>query len=1124
MRQKLISLFTLLAMILPSIALSSTVVYAQPPEFTCLIVESTVEYATLDAALMSVTNGQTIKLLNDIIHTNTIEANNEVLSIDLNGFNLTVKDVPGNALYATNNGTLNISDPDDDGLLMVTSAGPEKSAAYATDGGVINIEGDLHAVYPGGLNNQNIFGALATGTGSQINIVGNSTGYTAGVYAINSATITVSGNVTGSYYGGFSAYNGLIDITGDLSGSYALTVEYGGLADVVGNITGGTAVYVRNSIGHNAPAATITGNVISTGDSALSISNSSDILINGNVNGNIYLAEADVETPSLTINGNVTVTHGPGASVNYGGMVIINGSIIGASPFLQLDNKDISEDDYVLSSDYRVYSKSTYDEYTPVYLANTVKVMQIEPSAEQVSITGTPSVGAELSGIYEYSSPANIEEGDTTFRWLRVSSTPSLLGEDYLLYSTNNTGGVTSSPGGPTTPASFIVTDPTYIEKISNYHYATSDTPGTISLHESGGAVYGPWDAVLEGYWRVYPKITIPAGTYTIIDSKPDSWSYNSESGYAGMTEVVGYTEISGAVEQGYTLQRNDANKSIIFEATPVDINGHIGLPEMSDPFGSVAYLSSNNADLKALSISPVALSPVFNSSVMEYTATVPHSTTFVTVDTSASDALAKIFINSVESKKNNIELNIGINLISILVAAEDGLTTKTYTLSITREAAPEDPVDPVDPVDRDRDHNDDKPATPVVVTATIGKSTWNTVTVAPKIEDVVDTVLITTAMTEALLEKAADTEGTDAPDVLNVAVTSGTATEPSELEVSLFQSNLKKIVDQSDASLQITAPWIAMTFDAKALETIHAANDGGEITFSAGTIDPDLLNAADQARVEGRPVYDLTVKNGSEVVSEFGGGYATVRIQYELKDGESPESIVIFVLMDDSSLEAVRGYYEAAEGMVVFKTPHFSKFVISHNPVAFRDVAAGAWYREAVSFIAARGITSGIADGLFAPQESLTRAQFVVMLLKAYGIEAEDAAEAGASTLIVNFTDAGNTYYTNALYTAKALGIAKGIGSNLFAPDRSISREEMLVLLHNALTVMNEMPAVDDSSARPALESFADAVLVSEWAKPGISEMIRNGVISGADNRIMPKDMTTRAEMAQVLYQLLGR
>ena len=543
--------------------------------------------------------------------------------------------------------------------------------------------------------------------------------------------------------------------------------------------------------------------------------------------------------------------------------------------------------------------------------------------------------------------------------------------------------------------------------------------------------------------------------------------------------------------------------------------------------YGVVDYLPSAKVvetppKLTGLAVRDLTLSPAFHPDTLVYNATAANAQDTVMLTASTSDGA--LWVNGEEVTTDGaieIALAVGENDI-VIEAVKDALTT-AYSLTITREAAPVDPVDPDEPVKRDRD-NDDEPAVPLVKTTTIGSSTQNQLTVTPKINDGIASVLITTSMTEALLDKAANTEGTDAPDVLSVAVTSRAASEASTLEVSLFQSNLKKIVEQTDASLQITAPWITMTFDAKALDTIHEAGDGGEITFAASTIDPDQLSAADQARVEGRPVYDLTVKNGDAFVSEFGGGYATVRIPYDLRDGENPESILVFVLMDDGSLEAVRGYYDAANGTVVFKTSHFSKFVISHNPVMFRDVASGAWYHDAVTFIAAREITSGVADGLFGPQDSLTRGQFVVMLLKAYGIRSEETTKAGRSTQIVNFADAGSTYYTNALYTAKKLGIAKGIGSNLFAPDREISREEMLVLLYNALQIMNEMPTANDGSVGLALEGFADAQLVSDWAIPGVSELIRTKIVAGADNKIMPQDMTTRAEMAQVLYQLLGR
>jgi len=61
----------------------------------------------------------------------------------------------------------------------------------------------------------------------------------------------------------------------------------------------------------------------------------------------------------------------------------------------------------------------------------------------------------------------------------------------------------------------------------------------------------------------------------------------------------------------------------------------------------------------------------------------------------------------------------------------------------------------------------------------------------------------------------------------------------------------------------------------------------------------------------------------------------------------------------------------------VIFTAPHFSRLVIGCNPVAFRDVASGAWYFAAVTFIAVRRVTAGTGDGSFRPDAKLTRAAF---------------------------------------------------------------------------------------------------------------------------------------------------
>jgi hypothetical protein len=107
------------------------------------------------------------------------------------------------------------------------------------------------------------------------------------------------------------------------------------------------------------------------------------------------------------------------------------------------------------------------------------------------------------------------------------------------------------------------------------------------------------------------------------------------------------------------------------------------------------------------------------------------------------------------------------------------------------------------------------------------------------------------------------------------------------------------------------------------------------------------------------------------------------------------------------------------------------------------------------VSFIAARGITTGTGNGLFSPDAVLTRADFLVMLMKAYGI-APDTNPAD------NFSDAGNTYYTGYLATAKRLGISAGVENNIYAPGKDITRQEMFTMLYNALKAIGQLPQGD--------------------------------------------------------------
>lgn len=77
----------------------------------------------------------------------------------------------------------------------------------------------------------------------------------------------------------------------------------------------------------------------------------------------------------------------------------------------------------------------------------------------------------------------------------------------------------------------------------------------------------------------------------------------------------------------------------------------------------------------------------------------------------------------------------------------------------------------------------------------------------------------------------------------------------------------------------------------------------------------------------------------------------------------------------------------------------HFSQYAVGYSKVSFTDVSSGAWYHAPVTFCAARSITNGTSTTTFSPDAAVTRGQFIVMLMRAYGIE-PDANPTG------NFTD----------------------------------------------------------------------------------------------------------------------
>ncbi len=176
-------------------------------------------------------------------------------------------------------------------------------------------------------------------------------------------------------------------------------------------------------------------------------------------------------------------------------------------------------------------------------------------------------------------------------------------------------------------------------------------------------------------------------------------------------------------------------------------------------------------------------------------------------------------------------------------------------------------------------------------------------------------------------------------------------------------------------------------------------------------------------------------------------------------------------------------------------------RFTFAQQPAAFSDVPTTYWAYQAIEAMAGRGIVSGFPDGAFQPDATLTRAEFVKMLVLSLHLQPDAAATA--------FSDVPpRAWFAPYVSAAVEAQIVQGVTSRSFAPDATLSREAMAVLLARALKLTDTVPL-----------HFTDVGRISSWARTSVAETVAKGLMSGfPDGSFRPLAVTTRAEAAAIL------
>lgn len=169
-----------------------------------------------------------------------------------------------------------------------------------------------------------------------------------------------------------------------------------------------------------------------------------------------------------------------------------------------------------------------------------------------------------------------------------------------------------------------------------------------------------------------------------------------------------------------------------------------------------------------------------------------------------------------------------------------------------------------------------------------------------------------------------------------------------------------------------------------------------------------------------------------------------------------------------------------------------------------FSDMPAD-WSREALEHAVANGLLLG-DEGKIRAGDNLTRAQMAAIVNRSFG-----AVETAS---LAQFSDVpSNAWYFVEMAKAVKMGTFVGSGDRL-NPDLYITREEAFLVLARAFHLFG--------GPTGALDRFADSESVSPWAVDGVSSLVASSYISGSDGQIKPKEYITRAEFAQMMFNLL--
>lgn len=557
-------------------------------------------------------------------------------------------------------------------------------------------------------------------------------------------------------------------------------------------------------------------------------------------------------------------------------------------------------------------------------------------------------------------------------------------------------------------------------------------------------------------------------------------------------------------VPDGYTLKIKSSSSSVITTGGAIEIPAAdttvsliLTVTRISDSTtadtisisvvvpGVSAEPKSTDATLSDLKVNGITI-PGFTPVTTTYTVTLPTGTTSVPAVSATVNAAGKAA--TVITHAASISGSA-----SVLVTAEDGITTKTYTVNFTVQTVENT---------GGTSNGSGTVATPAVEAGQI------------QVKPVLSGATATADIAADDLKKAMDTAKPDSDGsrtaTLKVAEVAGAEKYVIELPKASVTDNSKQNLKLESVVGTVVVP--GNVFDSDVIT-------GDKVQLLIGFADRDSISDKEIRKAVGnRPVLELSAASEGKMI-EWNNPDAppvVIVIDYKptTKELKNPEHITVWDI--DEAGEAVpvpSARYNAETGKVTFTSTHLGKYAVVYVDKTYSDLDKYSWAKNAIEILASKGIIGGASEEIYAPGSSITRADFIVSLVKALGLNAR---------IDGNFDDiAEGSYYYDAVAIARKLGITSGVGNNRFDPTANISRQDMIVLVEKAMKVAGKALA---SGSISDISGYLDVSQVSGYAQNAMASFVKEQIMIGSANRLDPKKAASKAETAVIIYNLYNK